>query len=152
MPLSPKIRVIEIINITTEFLTKPIMLIFGKGIMGTITDYSGLLGTNFIDGSYSLHEWELGAYYNVHGTYSLLFLYNGVVGLGLYIFLVLKIFKRLLISPWFLIGGYWFIFSYGFSMTISSIGIVALFLAFTYKMNIKSTYTKTLIQNCEEHR
>ncbi|RLQ94814.1 hypothetical protein [Falsibacillus albus] len=130
MPMSPRIRIIELINILYEYKEKPWMLLFGKGYMGSITDHVGMLGTTFIVGSFSTAEWDNGTFYNVHGTLSTIFLYHGLFGLFFYLYMIKTVITNVTKNPWILFGGFWFLISYGFSATISSFGIAALLLGF----------------------
>lgn len=130
MPSSPRTRIVEFINIAYEYLEKPWFLLFGKGNMGTITDHIGMLGTAFNLGAYSMNEWVNGAFYGVHETMNILFLYNGLFGLIFYLYMIKFVFTKFTKSPWVLIGGFWFLMVYGFSVTMSAFGITALLLGF----------------------
>ncbi len=133
MPASPRIRIIEFINIAYEYLEKPWFLFFGKGYMGTIVDHTGMLGITldkFDLGAYSLNQWMNGTFYKVHETFNLLFLYNGLFGLIFYLFMIKFIFKYFTKSPWVLIGGFWFLMVYGYSVTMSAFGVTALLLGY----------------------
>jgi|GEM_PF-943745 len=141
MPSSPRTRIIEFINIVYEYLQKPWMFLLGKGYMGTITDHIGMLGTTFIPYSYSINEWNNGTFYGVHETFNILFLYNGLLGIVFYFYMLKFVLTNFTKSPWILIGGFWFLMVYGFSVTMSAFGIVALLLGYseldTYKRGCK---------------
>lgn len=131
MPLSPRVRIIEFISIFYEYFTKPWFLIFGKGYMGTITDHTGMLtAARFISGSYSMNQWTNGTFYGVHETLNILFLYNGLVGLLFYFYMIKVVFTNFTINPWILIGGFWFLMAYGFSVTMSAFGLTALLVGY----------------------
>jgi hypothetical protein len=130
MPLSPRTRIAEFTNIIFEYFHKPWFLIFGKGYMGTIIDHTGLLASEFVPGAFSMNQWNQGIFYGVHESYSLLFLYNGLVGMLFYVFMIKEIFKKFVKSPWILIGGFWFLMVYGYSVTMTAFGVVALLLGF----------------------
>lgn len=128
MPLSPRFRIIEFISIWYEYLEKPWFLLLGKGYMGTITDQTGMIGTNFILDAYSINEWINGTFYGVHETMNILFLYHGLFGLAFYLYMIKFVYENFTTSPWILIGGFWFLMVYGFSVTMSAFGIAALLL------------------------
>jgi hypothetical protein len=132
MPLSPRVRIIEFISIFYEYFTKPWFLIFGKGYMGTITDHIGMLtAAGFIPGSYSMNQWSNGTFYALHGTINLLFLYNGAFGLFFYLQIIKQFFVNYAKNPWILIGCFWFLLFYGYSVTITAFGITALLIGYT---------------------
>lgn len=130
MPLSPRIRIIEFIDIVYEYLKKPWFFIFGKGYMGTIIDHSGMLGTKFIPGSFSINEWLNGTFYSVHETLNSLFLYNGLFGVAFYFYMIKYIYVNFTKSVWVLIGGFWILMIYGYSVTMTAFGLTALLLGF----------------------
>jgi hypothetical protein len=130
MPGSPQTRIVEFINIGNEYLNKPWFFLFGKGYMGTITDHVGMLGNSFSLTGYSLQQWVNGTFYGVHETLNVLFLYNGLFGLGCYLYMLILIFSNLTKSPWILIGGFWFLMVYGFSITMTAFGITALLVGY----------------------
>jgi len=130
MPLSPRTRIAEFTNIILEYLNKPWFLMFGKGYMGTIVDHTGLLTSEFVPGAFSMNQWNQGVFYGVHESYNLLFLYNGLAGIVFYLFMIKEIFKKFVKSPWILIGGFWFLMVYGYSVTMTAFGVVALLLGF----------------------
>jgi len=130
MPLSPRIRIIELMNISLEYIKKPWFVLFGKGYMGSITDHSGLLGNTFILGSFSMEQWNNGTFYRVHETFNKLYLYHGIVGIGFYIYTIKLVFKNFTKSPWILVGGFWILMVYGYSVTMTAYGMVALLLGF----------------------
>lgn len=128
MPLSPRTRIEEFLNTIYEFSLKPWYLLFGKGYMGTITDHTGFFSSNFVPGAFTNKQWMNGTFYALHGTINLLFLYHGIYGLLFFIYMAKMIFYNFIKNPWILIGGYWFLFFYGYSVTISTFGIAALFI------------------------
>lgn len=126
MPLSPQTRIIEFISIAKEYGQKPWYLIFGKGFTGTFTDHTGFLSSTYVEGAFSEAEWANGTFYGVHETINVLFLNHGLVGLFFYMYMFKFTLKNTLKSPWILIGGFWFLVIYGFSITMSAFGICAL--------------------------
>lgn len=131
MPSSPQARIIELMNIIYEYLEKPWMFLFGKGYMGTVKDHIGMLSATFLQGGYSNAEWDNGTFYGVHETLNSLFLYHGLFGMGFYLYMLKGVFTSFSKSPWILIGGFWFLIIYGFSVTMSAFGIVALLLGYS---------------------
>lgn len=130
MPLSPRTRIIEFISIAYEYIKKPWFFILGKGYMGTITDHTGILNAQFILGGYSMNQWVNGTFYRVHETLNLLFLYHGLFGICFYVYMIKEVLKSFTKSPWILIGGFWFLMVYGFSVTMTAFGITALLLGY----------------------
>lgn len=125
LPDSPKMRIAEFLNIAYEYLKQPWFLLTGKGYIGTIKDHLLMFGV--ID-KFSFSTWELTneLYYNMHETLNVLFLTNGLMGLLFYIQMIKIIFKNFHKSQWLMIGGFWFILFYGYSITISIFGVTAL--------------------------
>jgi len=126
MPLSPRIRIIEFLNITTEYLSKPWYFLFGKGYLGTFRDHTGMIGTTVLLGSYSIDQWSNELFYRVHETINNLFLYNGLLGLTFYAKYFFYIIKHSQKSIWIIIGGYWLLLIYGFSVTMTAFGVASL--------------------------
>jgi hypothetical protein len=138
MPFSPQVRIIEFIDIVHEYIEKPWMILFGKGYMGTIKDHIKMLGTSMtLSGGYSDVEWSHGTFYGVHETLNGLFLYNGLFGLGFYLYMLRNVFTNFTKSPWILIGGFWFLMVYGYSVTMSAYGVTALLLGYIEIDNYK---------------
>ena len=124
MPESPRARIAELIDVLYEYSEHPIRIFLGKGYLGTVKDYMGMI-TNIKDG-YTSAENSLGAYYGMHESINNLFLINGIMGIA---FLV-KFFKKLLGSLLKTMNAYsalfWLVFAYGFSFTLTGYGITAL--------------------------
>lgn len=129
LPNSPRVRVIQFINIGIEYLNKPWFAVFGKGYMGTFRDHIyGFASIQNDLGAFSLDQWNHGAFYRPHETLNVIFLYHGLVGLLFYVYSALFIFKNSEKSQWLLIGGVWFLLFYGYSITLSAFGITSLLL------------------------
>lgn len=126
LPTSPRVRIVELVSIGAEYLHKPWLLLMGKGYMGTMIDHTGMLGTQYISGSFSMNQWDNGTFYRMHETLNTIFLYHGILGLAFYFYMFKLIIKNFAKNPWVLIGGFWFLMIYGFSITISAFGITAL--------------------------
>lgn len=131
MPLSPRTRIVEFLSIVYEYCEKPWYFLFGKGYMGTFLDHTGLLEREFVPSAFSVNQWNNGTFYGVHGTIKLLFLYNGLFGLLFYLKMIKQVFANYAKNPWILIGGFWFLLFYGYSITISTYGITALLIGYT---------------------
>jgi hypothetical protein len=131
MPLSPRTRIIEFISITIEYLHKPWFLLFGKGYMGTFTDHTGMLAADFVQGAFSIEQWIIGAFYAPHETLNVLFLYHGILGVIFYFYILMVTIRNYTRSPWILIGGFWFLMFYGYSVTLSAFGITALLIGYS---------------------
>ncbi|MDH6373271.1 hypothetical protein M2444_005101 [Paenibacillus sp. PastF-3] len=141
LPNSPKIRVAEFISIMIEYFKKPWFLLMGKGYMGTIVDHTGMIGQQYIPGSFELNQWENGTFYRMHETFNTMFLYHGLVGIIVYIFMSIMLLNNLNKNPWIVIGGFWFLTIYGFSITISAFGIAALLFGLALINNKDNTNT-----------
>lgn len=126
MPLSPKVRIAEIINIGKEYMQKPYLILLGKGYMGTTVDYTGIYHSARNANAFSNEEYNAGIFYAVHESFSSLWLYNGATGVAIYLKLLKKVMLNASTTPFILIGGFWFLIVYGFSVTMSAFGIAAL--------------------------
>ena len=122
---SPKIRVYEIINTAIEFVRKPYYILFGKGIYGTIQDYTEAFG-RVNTSAFSAQQYAANAFYGVHETFAKLFLYNGAAGIIFFIDVCKKCIKRFSDNIWIQIGFFWFIFSYGWNIQQACFGYTAL--------------------------
>lgn len=131
MPNSPKVRIMEFINISNEYIKKPWYLLFGKGYMGTFKDHNLFFSSlNNSLSTFSIKQWETGTFYRVHSSINIFYLYYGLAGLVFYFYMMKIIFWNFYKSPWLLIGGYWLLVLYGFSITITPFGMIALMLGF----------------------
>ncbi len=137
MPNSPKIRIGEILNILYEYWQKPWLAITGKGFLGSIKDNLGLFqDMPAVAGSFSSAEWKYGIFYNLHEIAAQLLMY-GLIGSIYTISLLATTLKRYADNIWILLGGFWFFILYGYSFTITTFCVIALF--YGLKNN---TYTK----------
>ena len=121
LPLSPKCRVLEVINIFHEYEETPLQLLFGKGFLGSFTDHTGLL--TYIGSSFTSEQWEAGIFYLPHESFSRFFLMNGLMGLYTVYFALKVCITNIRKSPWVVGGVIWFLFFYGYSINLSFIGI-----------------------------
>jgi hypothetical protein len=133
MPISPRVRILEFLNILYEYFEKPWFFFTGKGYMGTMIDHTGgLVSGPFILGAYSEDQWSSGLIYGVHESLNKLFLYNGLSGFLFYGYMLKDILLNFFRTPWLLIGGFWFLMVYGFSVTMSAFGATSLLLGYIY--------------------
>jgi hypothetical protein len=128
---SPKFRISEVLNIAVEYAEKPWYLLFGKGYMGSIKDHLQLFFYSDNGGGFSLPQWANDTFYSVHETFNILFLYHGLFGIGVYIYMLKQVLKYFTTSPWLLMGSFWFLMVYGFSVTMSAFGMVCLLIGLT---------------------
>ncbi|MFQ6336871.1 hypothetical protein ACLNAL_09395 [Bacillus sp. AF62] len=125
MPSSPKMRITQIFNITSEYFEKPWFVLTGKGYLGTIQDNLSLfIGAD--EFAYSAWQLNNGLYYMMHETFNTLYLTNGVIGLVFFVWMFKIIISKFHKSPWMMIGGFWFLLFYSYSVTISIFGVTAL--------------------------
>lgn len=131
IPPSPKWRLIELIDITKEYLHKPYYFILGKGILGTIPDYTGYFSRYMWNtANASIGEWSSGIFYSMHETINKLYLNCGLMGIIQILFVTKSVIKYFRISPYVLIGGIWYLLYYGYSFTIAVFGSAALIVGF----------------------
>lgn len=126
---SPKVRVVEIVNIVHEYMQNPASFIFGRGFLGTYKDGLHLLDI-VVPEDYSIWERSLGVYSGVHESFAQFLLYFGLYGVIFYVNTIKNIIINLSKSPWLLIGLAWFGLHYAFSMTAISYGTICLVVGF----------------------
>ncbi|MEW6621773.1 MAG: hypothetical protein AB1420_01335 [Bacillota bacterium] len=141
MPDSPKIRIAQFLNVIYEYYEKPWFFLFGKGFMGTIKDHLQMFG-NINEFSYSAWELNHRVYYVMHETLNTLFLTNGFFGLIYFLMIFKIILKNFSKSPWLLVGGFWFVLFYSYSLTISIFGATA-FIVGLYDIDIDKNEEKS---------
>lgn len=132
LPESPKFRVTELYNIVLEYKKKPWLIIFGKGYLGSIKDHVDMF--NYSIGAFSDIQWIHETFYVLHTSFNTLFLTHGFIGIAFLIYIIRISYKKLYKSNWGIIGVYWFILYYGYSITISAFGLVSLLYAL-YEIN-----------------
>lgn len=119
---SPRVRILEFTYIMQEYIKKPYLALFGKGVGGTI-----LKGNLAFDlSSFSKEELTSGLIYNVHESINKLFLSNGILGLVFLIKIVIIGIRNVKNNPWVIIGIYWLLISLGHSITMSAFGLSCL--------------------------
>ena len=129
MESSPKARLEETLNIFLEYVKKPLQIFLGKGLLGSFESHTGMYQNMPNDFSgYTKAEWENRSFYNVHETFNVLFLSNGLLGIGYIVYILKVALRKMLKNPYIVMGAVWFMFFYGYSMTISCFGIACLLL------------------------
>ena len=128
VPQSSRVRIEEFRNVYIEFMKKPWIIITGKGYLGSIKDYTGYItNLNTYDGLCSEIEWTHKTFFNLHEITSYILTY-GALGILFCINFLQTVIIHLVKENniWILIGAYWFILFYGYSLTISTFSIAAL--------------------------
>ncbi|MGX7419745.1 hypothetical protein ACWOFR_13195 [Carnobacterium gallinarum] len=125
LPSSPKYRVSEFLNIISEYLKKPYFFFFGKGFLGSITDTRSLFNMYDLD-AFTVDEWNYRIFYNMHETLNVVFLSNGLFGLYVLFKVLRNLMKNINDNPWILIGSFWFLIIYGYSITLTAFGCFSL--------------------------
>lgn len=121
---SSRFRVFEAINVWREYESNPWQVLLGKGYMGSVRDYIGGFGWKS-SGTFPLEQFDNGTYYSLHefAGYILKF---GALGLGVWLGVLVLSLKHISKNPWIAIGGFWFLLLFGFSQTISIVGVISL--------------------------
>lgn len=131
MPNSPKIRVIEAINIILTYLKKPWYLIFGFGFGGYYQDFSNLFQeVSLKNGAFSDEIIKSGFFPNAHIQLLNIFLFNGLLGLiiiGKYCIFFWKNIER---YPLALVSFFWFFYMFYFNQHIMIFCLLATYLFF----------------------
>jgi len=116
MPNSPKIRVIQLINIFLEYLKKPYMLIFGLGNGSYYLDPYNLFATvNISSGAYKQSEILTRKYIYTHDTFSTLFKQHGIYGIYFLIKWLFYFFRKIKYEKLAIIPFLWLVLVYGFN-------------------------------------
>lgn len=126
---SPKVRIVEIINIIYEYIRQPFSFFLGRGFLGTYRDNLRLLDI-IVPSDYLMWERKLGSYSSVHESFTQFLLYFGLYGVFFYVNTLKNIIVNISKSPWLLIGLAWFALHYAFSMTAISYGAFSLVIGF----------------------
>lgn len=138
LPGSPRVRIEEFVNIFIEFTRKPWFIFTGKGILGTVKDYSGLWGTMTGStrlGAFLEAEWNYGLFYGMHEITNLILPY-GLMGIT-YAWKPLKYsFRNYRHSVYLIFGMYWLLLYYGFSFILNVFGITDFFYSMINEENI----------------
>lgn len=122
MASSPRFRVAEFTSIVYEYMEKPWYILFGKGVLGTIKDYTNSFGSSYALGTYSEKEWAIGSFYNMHFAPASFLLWGGLFGMYFYITTVVSNLKLSRNSVLLLVGTVWLAIYFGYSATLSAFG------------------------------
>ena len=131
---SPKFRFEELITIVAEYVQKPWDLLLGKGYMGSVTDHFGYFSTATTS-TFPEFERVNHFYVGMHETLNSLFLTNGLLGIWYFIKYTIASIRVSQYSFWAVIGGFWFVMFFSYSVTIAVFGITAMAIAF-YKYDV----------------
>lgn len=116
IPNSPKIRVIQLINIFLEYLKKPYMLIFGLGNGSYYLDPYNLFATvNISSGAYKQSEILTKKYIYTHDTFSTLFKQHGIYGVYFLVKWLFYFFRKIRYEKLAIIPFLWLALVYGFN-------------------------------------
>ena len=138
MDISPLFRIEEMQCILIEYYKKPVFILFGKGFGGTIRHHTNIfVWDGGGKGGFPPEQQKLGAYSNVHESFSSLTLTHGLCGLFFLFFMMGVLVKRAYRTPWAIIGVFWlfFFWNYSYSMLL---GAVAMALALCEKCDKES--------------
>lgn len=131
LPLSPRIRVGEFLNVVIEYGKKPWLLLTGKGFMGSIRNYSNLWSNSYMmsiggGDAYPLEQYANNTFYDLHEITSYLITF-GIMGVIFAIYVIRTCVTNARNNLWAWIGMVWFVLYFGYSFTLSIIGITALY-------------------------
>lgn len=129
IPHSPRVRIIEIINLLYSYIEKPIYLLMGKGYGGYYNDLSGLFskfGLYYFD--FSLLERKAWTFYTVHDGVAPFILYHGLYGIIMYIYYSYYFLKKSFSNPLAIISFIWIFLLFYFNPHIMLIGVISSFI------------------------
>lgn len=151
LPLSPKIRIEEVLNIFVDYYKNPQWAFFGKGFGGTIKDHRNSFGS-FIEDAFPDDQYANGRFAKMHSVFARILLPYGIFGSLMFISITFIIAKNLHKSPWLLFGLVWLIFFYGYSITIALLGIPTLVIGF-FELDLLSlqSFRFIALKNYEEN-
>lgn len=109
---SPKFRIDEFINITIEYINKPIYVIFGKGLSGSINYHTGILNWS-ARGSFPLNQSQSNTFIDMHESLNILYLKNGLLGIIFFLHISYISVRNIKKNPFVAIGFVWFVFFFG---------------------------------------
>jgi membrane protein len=133
MPLSPKYRIEEFFNITSEYIKKPYYALWGKGFGGSIKDHRNTMGF-YNDAAFSPDQYQNGTFILMHEAFNVLFLKFGIWGLFCFFLCIRRGIKCFFLTPWVIVGVLWFFLFWGYSFNLAFFGIPSLVLGF-YESN-----------------
>jgi len=136
LPTSPRIRVVEFLNIYNEYLEFPLMAFLGKGFGGYFEDLRFPL-TQLTLASYSETEIKMDKFSNVHESLNHVFLKFGISGIILFFAVLIDSIVKIKLSFFLLPFAVWFLLFLGFSLTLAFFGTIAYSLFLTKFMYSK---------------
>lgn len=120
---SPRLRLYETGNIIQEYSKKPWLLLLGKGILGTVKNYTNM---SYHAGAYSDIQWQTGLFFRMHESINKLLLANGLAGIWFLFVTTKNGIKDIAKTPFGAIGLYWLLICYGHSITMTAFGFSCL--------------------------
>lgn len=105
-------RLDEINNVLIEISKNPLYLIFGKGIVGTSLHHTALYSWS-ASGTFSNLQSSYGIFFQMHESLAVILLKYGLIGVGGFIYALIRGFKAIKSSPWAMIGVIWLTFYFG---------------------------------------
>ena len=102
-------RLDEIKNILLEISKNPVYFLFGKGIVGTTLHHTNVYSWSAA-GTFSGIQASSGLFYQMHESVAVILLKYGIVGISGLLYMLLKAFKSIKVSPWGGIGFIWLLF------------------------------------------
>lgn len=128
---SPKIRIIEGINIILNYLEKPLFSIFGFGFGGYYQDISGLFKeVNLEMGAFSKEIIDSGIFPNAHVQLLNIFLFNGFFGLFFIYKYCVLFWKNIKKYPLATISFFWLFYMFYFNVHVMIFCLLATYLFF----------------------
>lgn len=137
LDMSPKVRIVELIDITASYIKNPISLLFGKGFLGMYLDITGFFQTipeNLVETSFTFWEWSNGVYFTTHETITKFYLCFGIFGIMFIVYFFVLTLKNVLKSPISVVLFFSFIFFYGYSTTYCYLAMIS-FVIFIFELN-----------------
>lgn len=131
---SPATRIAEIANFYYNNRYNPVNLLFGNGYGGYFTDELGLLAGLDLSGGWSEEVIRSGRFSSAHDTFSIVPLFNGVIGFILIMIIGLRYLKQTKDNYLSFAAVPWLIFTFYFNPLISFCSLFFLTGA-TYKLN-----------------
>lgn len=105
-------RLDEIKNVWIEICKNPIYFLFGKGIVGTTLHHTNVYSW-WAAGTFSEVQSRAGIFFQMHESIAVILLKYGVIGITGLVYMLIKAFKSVKVSPWGIIGFIWLLFYFG---------------------------------------
>lgn len=128
---SPKVRIMEVINIVYMYIERPILSIFGLGFGAGFRDYSGLFQlVDLSKGAFDDSQINKGVFYRPHDTIPVVLLLHGLLGLLFILYWSIYFIVKQKNSTLLLGGIPWLFLTYGFDLNIAFFGCLCVVLGF----------------------